>query len=128
MPAPREVDAYLKALPQDQRRALIDLRATILGAAPDAVEGFAYGLPGFKYRGRPLAYVGAAKAHCALYGTNADEFREQLAKYDVSKGTIRFTPERPLPKALVRKLMKSRMAAIDAAEDARRGKGASRKR
>ena len=61
------VDAFLSALPADARGALQRLRATIAAAAPDAVEGISYGVPGFKYRGRPLVSFGAGKGHCAFY-------------------------------------------------------------
>ena len=122
-----EINAYLRALPKEQRAALADLSKTIRSAAPEATDVFAYGLPGFKYRGRPLAYYGAAKNHCGLYGLMSEAFAQDLAGYERSKGTVRFTPDKPLPAAVVRKMIRSRMADIDKAEDARKpGRAAKR--
>jgi len=98
------------------------VRRAIKAAAPEAVEGISYGMPGFKYRGRPLVYFAAAKAHCALYGPAVADYAEELAGYDTSKGTIRFPPEKPLPESLVKKIVRARMKAIEAAEAARRRK------
>ncbi|HSK53225.1 MAG TPA: DUF1801 domain-containing protein [Clostridia bacterium] len=113
-----EIDAFLAAVPDDARAALEDLRATIAAAAPDAVEAIAYGVPAFRYRGRPLVSFGAAKAHCAFYVQSPalmDEHRDALAGYDTSKGTIRFRPSQPLPRELVTMLVRGRMAETDAA-------------
>ena len=95
-------DDYLAALPVAQRSALQKLRTQILAAAPGAEEHFGYGLPGFKHNGHPLVYLGAAKEHVALYGTVPAGFKKRLKDFDVSKGSIRFTPEKPLPAALVK--------------------------
>lgn len=119
MPKAQDTDSYLAALPDDQRRALADLRAAILAACPDATELIAYGMPGFKYRGRPLVYMAAAKQHLGLYGPAVAEYEQDLAGYDASKGTVRFTPQKPLPRSLVRRLVRDRMAAIDAQEASR---------
>ncbi|SRR6266511_423727 len=116
-PAPRRmarydsVDEYLAAVPPDQRRALGKLRAQIKAAAPTAKESISYGLPTFKLDGRPLAYFGAASKHVSLYALDAS--LPELKNYDTSgKGTIRFTPEKPLPASLVTKLLRARIAAL----------------
>ncbi len=109
------VDAYLAGLPDDQRHALEQVRAVVRDDAPEAEERIAYGMPTYRYRGKPLVYFGAAKAHVALYGNNArflDD--EELAGLDHSKGTIRFTPAAPLDPAIIRKAVAGRMAEIDA--------------
>jgi uncharacterized protein YdhG (YjbR/CyaY superfamily) len=111
---PANADDYIALLPSDQQSALMKLRARIMAAAPQAVEHFGYGLPGFKYNGHPLIYFGAAKEHCALYGAVPAGFAEQLKHFDVSKGTIRFTPKKPLPASLVKAIVKARMAENDA--------------
>lgn len=103
-------EAYLKALPEDQRAALEKLRKQILAAAPGAEEHFGYGLPGFKLNGHPLIYMGAAKNHCALYGAVPAGFSEQLKGFKQSKGTIQFTPEKPLPATLVKAIVKAKAA------------------
>ena len=114
---PADIDAYLNGIPEDQRAALEALRRMIRAASPEAVETISYGIPTFKYRGRPLASFGAAKNHCALYGMPMamEQHREALARYDTSKGTIRFPSNKGLPKSLVRSLVEARMADIDAA-------------
>ncbi len=114
----RDIDDYLDGLPDDQRKALEKLRKQIRAAAPDAEECISYQLPAFR-QGRMLCCFGAAKAHCALYPMSARLIAlhaVELADFDTSSGTIRFTPKRPLPAALVRKLVKERLA-----EDAARG-------
>lgn len=103
-------DDYLAKLPSDQRGALETLRRRILAAAPGAEEHFGYGLPGFKLDGHPLIYMGAAKNHCALYGSVPVGFKEELKDFNVSKGTIQFTPEKPIPAALVKAIVKAKVA------------------
>lgn len=93
--------------------ALETLRKQILAAAPGAEEHFGYGLPGFKHNGHPLVYIGAAKDHVALYGSVPVGFKERLKGFTVTKGTIRFTPEKPLPAALVKDIVKAKMMDID---------------
>ena len=112
-PAAANVDAYLAELPEDQRVALEDLRATIKAAAPDATESIAYAMPAYKYKGKPLIYFGAAKNHCAIYGTRAAEL-EELKGFEMSKGSLRFTPDKPVPPESVKKLIDARTAEIEA--------------
>src|SRR3990172_6283050 len=89
-----EVNAYLAKAAPDQRAALQKLRATIKQACPAAVELRAYGIAGFKYRGKPLIYIGYAKQHCGIYGSVPPEFMKDLEAFDVDKGTIRFQPQK----------------------------------
>jgi uncharacterized protein YdhG (YjbR/CyaY superfamily) len=122
-PSPNTVDEYLEALPDDQRAALEQVRAMIKAAAPDAAEAISYGMPGYKFKGRPLIHFGAAKNHCAIYGAVvADADEDALKGYDTSKGTIRFSPERPLPAVLVTKLVTARLNEIEAGSTAYRRK------
>jgi len=112
-----EIDNVLAALPEDSRTALEALRRTIAIAAPDAVESISYGVPAFKYRGRPLVSFAAAKNHCSFYVQSPavmEAHRDELASYDTSKGTLRFAPGAPPPDALVTKLVRARMAETDA--------------
>lgn len=110
--AAKDVDAYLAALPADQRAALTRIRRTIRAAAPDATESISYGIPAYKVGGKPVVYVGAAKAHLALYGPAISRAGKAFAAFEQSKGTVRFTPEKPLPAALVTKLVRARVAEI----------------
>jgi uncharacterized protein YdhG (YjbR/CyaY superfamily) len=110
------IDAILAALPADQRVALQTLRETIAAAAPDAVDGFSYGMPAFRYRGHGLVAYGGAKGHCSLFPLGSgvvDAHREDLAGFSTSKGTIRFTPDHPLPQDLVVTIVQERLVAID---------------
>jgi uncharacterized protein YdhG (YjbR/CyaY superfamily) len=118
-----ELDAFLAGLADEMREPLEALRRTIATAAPEAVEGIAYGVPAFRYRGRPLVSFGAGKHHCAFYVQSPavmDAHRDELSAYDTAKGTIRFPPDDPLPTALVTKLVRARMAETDAAAGAGR--------
>ena len=113
-----DVDAFLAALPLEMRAALENLRRAIRAAAPDAEESISYGVPAFKYRGRPLVSFGAAKSHCSFYVQSPavmEAHRDEFAAYDTSKGTVRFAPDAPLPDELVAKLVRARMAETDAA-------------
>ena len=118
------IEAYLASLPADQRKLLQHVRATIAAAAPEAVESFGYGVPGFKLEGALLSY-GAAKAHCAVYG-QSPETQEKLAArlkdFDTAKGTIRFTPEHPLPEDVLVEFVTLRVAENLARAEARRSK------
>ena len=108
----KTVDDYLAAVPADKRAALEKLRKTIKAAAPEAEEGISYGLAAFRLNGKPLVAFGATANHCAFFpmdGTTVAAHRKELAGYDTSKGTIRFQPDKPLPAALVRKIVKGRI-------------------
>ena len=110
---PKAIDEYLSHLSEDKRAALEKLRKDIRSAAPKVEEGILYRLPGFRLEGKMLVAFGAATNHCALYPMSAGTVEAHMAElkgYDTSKGTIRFQPDRPLPAALVRKLVKARVA------------------
>ena len=110
---PKTFDDYLSALDEDKRAALEKLRPTIKAAAPQAEECISYGLAAFKLNGKPLVALGATAKHCAFYlmsGSTVEAHEDQLKKYDTSKGTIRFSADKPLPASLVKKLVKARIA------------------
>jgi len=103
-------DSYLAALPEDKRAALERLRRAIRAAVPQAEECISYGVPAFRLKGRFLVAYGAGKNHCAFYpGAIVESLRDELANYERSKGTIRFPAERPLPAALVKRLVRGQM-------------------
>jgi uncharacterized protein YdhG (YjbR/CyaY superfamily) len=112
MKKPKSIDRYLDALSADQRAALEKLRKDIRAAAPDAEECISYQMPAFRLEGKMLVWFGAATKHCSFFpGAAAVERNaKDLARYDTSKGTVRFPADRPLPSALVRKLVRTRIA------------------
>jgi uncharacterized protein YdhG (YjbR/CyaY superfamily) len=110
---PKDIDDYLSDYPVEKRVALQNLRKTIRSIVPKAQECISYHLPAFRLDGKLLVAFGAAVNHCAFYpcsGAAVAAHEKELAAYDTSKGTIRFQEERPLPAALVRKLVKWRIA------------------
>src|SRR5438309_10199496 len=107
---PKSHDDYLAAVTEDKRPSLQKLRKAIKSAAPKAEECISYQVPAFRLNGKFLVAYGAATNHCALYpGSTVKALKEELKGYDTSKGTIRFPANKPLPSALVRKLVKLRI-------------------
>jgi uncharacterized protein YdhG (YjbR/CyaY superfamily) len=111
----KTVDEYIAEAPKNQRAVLAKLRRTIKAAAPEASESIAYGMAGFKYKGKPVIYFANWKGHIALYGSFADEYADQLKAFELAKGTVRFLPDHPPSDRLLTKIVKGRIAAIDAA-------------
>ena len=112
--APNEINAYLATLSPDKRAALQKLRRTIKAAAPKAEECISYRMPAFRLNGLLVAYAAFAN-HCSLFPCGSVKaFSRDLARYETSKGTIRFDPKKGLPVSLVRKIVKARVAENDA--------------
>jgi uncharacterized protein YdhG (YjbR/CyaY superfamily) len=114
MAKPATHDEYLATVGADQRAALQKLRKQIQAAAPGAEEGFSYGLPAFRVNDRPLVAFGATARHCAFFPMNPEVQAAHAAKlkaFDTSKGTIRFQPDKPIPAAVVRSIVKARLNA-----------------
>jgi uncharacterized protein YdhG (YjbR/CyaY superfamily) len=109
---PGTFDGYLAHLDAEKRSALEEIRRVVRSAAPEAEECISYGLPGYRLSGRFLLALGAGVRHCALYlGSTVRRHRTELRGYDTTgRGTIRFSPDRPLPATLVRKLVRARIA------------------
>jgi uncharacterized protein YdhG (YjbR/CyaY superfamily) len=109
---PKSIDDYLSRLPADQRAALQKLREMIQSAAPKAEEAINYQIPMFRLDGMLVGF-GARKGHCALYTMSKATIPQLGAAaegLDTSTGTIRFQPDKPLPAALVKKIVKLRIA------------------
>ena len=117
MDGPRSVDQYLAALPDRQRAALKKLRETIRAAAPDATEAISYQMPTFKLNGRFLVSYAAFKDHCSLFPASTkvlEELGDEVRPYFAGKGTLRFTPDKPIPATLVKKIVKTRVQENEA--------------
>jgi uncharacterized protein YdhG (YjbR/CyaY superfamily) len=114
------IDAYLATLPADQHEALQRLRAQIARLVPDAVETISYGMPAFKLHGRALVWFAAWKTHCSIYpltDTFLEAHADALKGYRRTKGSLHFTPEAPLPEALVEHLVRERLAGLEGGRD-----------
>ena len=108
-----DVESYLAACPEPHRSTLEKLRATIRSVVPkEAIEAISYGMPSFKYKGALVAYA-AFKNHWSFFpmsGRLVEEFAEELEGYKTSKGTVQFPVDKPLPAALVKKMVKAKLA------------------
>jgi uncharacterized protein YdhG (YjbR/CyaY superfamily) len=109
----KTIDNYLAKVGDDQRAALQRLRQVIRAAAPRAEECISYGIPAFRLEGRMLVWFAAAANHCSFFpGGIVQQFKDELAGYSISKGTIRFQPDHPLSAGLVRKVVKAKAQMI----------------
>ena len=110
-----EIDDYLAAVSGDKKAALLELRKTIRSIVPKAVECISYRMPAFRLDGTVVAGFSATATGCSYFpfsGTTLRTLARDLRAYDKTKSSLHFTPERPLPAALVRKLIKARIAEI----------------
>jgi uncharacterized protein YdhG (YjbR/CyaY superfamily) len=109
--APKSVDEYLAGVPEPARSTLNKIRAAIRSAVPaEAIETISCGMPAFKHK-RMLVWYAAFSNHCSLFPTAAvvEAFKNDLKGFSISKGTIQFPADKPLPAALVKKLVRARV-------------------
>jgi uncharacterized protein YdhG (YjbR/CyaY superfamily) len=109
--APRNVDEYLARVSEPARSTLNRMRAVIRSVVPpEATEAISYGIPAFKYKGM-LVWFAAFSKHCSLFPGSSviGAFQKELNGFSISKGTIQFPIDKPLPTALVKKLVKARV-------------------
>ena len=110
---PEGVEAYLAKVPEPARTTLLKVRATIRSVVPEeTTEGLSYGMPAFRYKGTLVAYA-AFKDHCSFFPMQAsliDEMKDELTAYRTAKGTLQFPLDKPLPAALLKKMVKARVA------------------
>jgi uncharacterized protein YdhG (YjbR/CyaY superfamily) len=110
--APKNVEEYLAGIPEPARTTFTKLRAAIQSAVPPAAtEIISYRIPAFKHK-RVLVWFAAFSNHCSLFPTAAviEAFKNELKGFSTSKGTIHFPTDKPLPTALIKKLVKARVA------------------
>jgi uncharacterized protein YdhG (YjbR/CyaY superfamily) len=114
--APKTVDEYLASIPEPARGMLGKMRAAIRSALPpEATETFSYRMPAFKHK-VVLVWYAAFSDHCSIFPSNAviEAFESELKGYTTSKGTIQFPLDKPLPVALLKKLVKARVQRVEA--------------
>ncbi|MFZ4057011.1 MAG: iron chaperone [Ferruginibacter sp.] len=101
------VDAYIKDFPPHIQSMLNDVRTTIRNNAPDAVELISYGMPAYKLKGKPLVYFAGYKNHIGFYATPQahEQFATALSKYKQGKGSVQFPIDKPMPLALIKKMV-----------------------
>ena len=122
MKASKSVAQYIDAQPRAQRAALERVRSAIRKAVPGGEEVISYGIPAYKRHGRPVLYFAAWKEHYSLYPSNdriVAAFREKLARYKLSKGTIRFPLSEPVPVTLIAAIARLRAKQVDEREKTR---------
>lgn len=109
-----DVDAYIKGLPEDTQRILRSIRQTIHAAIPDAEETISYGMPAFKYNGKPVVYFGGWRKHIGFYATPSgnEAFRQELAPYQGAKGSVKFPLDQPIPYDLIKKIARYRLEEV----------------
>jgi uncharacterized protein YdhG (YjbR/CyaY superfamily) len=114
---PKTIDEYLANVKPDHRKTLQKLRQTIQTAVPKAEECISYGIPAFRLNGSLLVGFAAWSNHCSFYPMSSKTLkksRNELRNFQTSKGTLRFSPDKPMPVALVKKLLKARIAENNA--------------
>jgi uncharacterized protein YdhG (YjbR/CyaY superfamily) len=104
------IDEYIASFPPDIQEKLQGIRAVIRRAVPDAEEAIRYGMPSFRLDGHNLAHFAAFKDHFSFFPTpsGVEKFRKELSAFTLSKGTIRFPPDEPVPLALVERIARFR--------------------
>jgi uncharacterized protein YdhG (YjbR/CyaY superfamily) len=113
MPTPSTVDEYLAQLPEETRAALARVRTTILAAVPDGTETISYQMPAVRAEGRIVVWYAGFKDHLSLFPASEAVLEgggDAIKPFLSGKGTLRFTVEHPIPTALVRKIVKARLA------------------
>ncbi len=107
--------AYFASLPPDARKRMKECRDIIRALAPKATEVFSYGIPGFELSGKPLVWYAAFRHHTSLYPMTASIRKAHAAAlkgYKMSTGTVQFRLDEPLPAALIKRLIKARLAEL----------------
>lgn len=110
----KTIDEYINLQPRGVAEALEDLRNTIKGEAPEAVETISYMMPTFKLKGKNLIHFAAFKNHIGVYPTasNLESEIEEVTKYRTGKGTLQFPLDKPIPMDLIRDIVRFRVKEI----------------
>jgi uncharacterized protein YdhG (YjbR/CyaY superfamily) len=108
---PTTIDEYIAGFPTEIQTVLVQIRALIKKAAPDADESISYGIPAFKQNGRPLVYIAGFKNHIGFYPipTGIEAFKKEFSGYKTGKGSIQFPLDKPMPLDLIMKIVRYRI-------------------
>lgn len=111
----KDVPEYISGFPKEIQKILKSVRATVKKIAPKAEEGIAYGMPAYKFNGKPLAYFAVFPKHLGFYATpNAHaKFSRELVKYKQGKGSVQFPIDRPIPLSLIEKMVRFNLKMIN---------------
>ncbi len=107
-----EIEQYIANFPQDVQIKLLQIRETIKSVAPEAIEGFAYGMPSYKTNGKPLVYFAGYKNHIGFYATPSghSQFSDELALYKQGKGSVQFPLDKPVPYDLIARIVEFKVS------------------
>ncbi len=113
------IDDYFEKIPPPERAELERIRRIVHETAPDAVEVITYGMPGYKYQKKYLIAFNALKDHLSIFPSSGpvEALKDKLSSYSLSRGTIRFTLDKPLPEALIKDIVRERITEIEANND-----------
>ncbi len=108
------IDDYFEKIEPAQRQELGKIRKIVKELAPETVEVISYGMPGFKYKDHYLLGFNAFKDHMSLFPTSkpVEKFKDKLSEYKLSKGTIQFTLEKPIPEHLIKEIVIFRISNL----------------
>ncbi len=108
------VEEYLANFQGEVLSKMQEIRSVILETVPEAIEGISYGMPAYKFKGKPLAYFAGYKKHVGYYPTPhpIGKFPEELNDYKTSKGAVQFPLDKPVPKELIVKMLRARIDEI----------------
>jgi uncharacterized protein YdhG (YjbR/CyaY superfamily) len=128
---PTPIDDYLRTIPEDRRNALEDLRVKIRSVVPDAEECISYGMPAFRFHRTVVAGFRATKTGCSYFpfsGSTLTTIARFVRAYEQTKSALHFSPNKPLPMTLVRRLIKARIAEIEERSQLKRSPSTRRTR
>ena len=113
---PSDVDEYITSFPKNVQQLLKDIRDKIKTVAPEAEEIISYGMPAYKYMGKPLVYFAGYEKHIGFYATPTGHhaFKKELSKYKQGKGSVQFPVDKPMPLSLISKIVKFRVKENEA--------------
>jgi len=111
---PADIEAYIKNFPETVQTILRQVRETIHQAIPEADESISYGMPAFKYKGKPVVYFGGWQSHIGFYATPSgnEAFRKELSPYQGAKGSVKFPLDQPMPYELIEKIARYRLEEV----------------